>query len=68
MTPSDFFNWAFAIALAWGVIVFFMPIDKWVAAFFARRQARFKELEARITALEQQLASSSSTGLADKPQ
>ena len=68
MTPSDFFNWAFAIALAWGVIVFFMPIDKWVAAFFARRQARLKELEARIQALEQQVASSPSTGMPDKRQ
>lgn len=68
MTPSDFFHWAFAIALAWGVIVFFMPIDKWVAAFFARRQARFKELEARIVALEQQAAGSSSTGMPDKRQ
>lgn len=66
MTPSDFFNWAFAIALAWGVIVFFMPIDKWVAAFFAQRHARFKELEARIVALEQQMAGSSSTGMPDK--
>ncbi len=65
MTPSDFFHWAFAIALAWGVIVFFMPIDKWVAAFFARRQARFKELEARIAALEQQVAGSPSTRAVD---
>jgi hypothetical protein len=67
MTPSVFFNWAFAIALAWGVIVFFMPIDKWVAAFFAQRQARFKELEARIVALEQLVAGSSSNRAADTP-
>ena len=53
MTPSELFNWALAIALGWGVIVFFMPIDQWVAAFFARRQTRIKLLEERITALEQ---------------
>ena len=65
MTPSDFFNWAFAIALAWGVIVFFMPIDKWVAAFFARRQAGFKKLEARIAALEQHVSAASSASPKD---
>lgn len=55
MKPSDLFNWALAIALAWGVIVFFMPIDKWVGTFLARRQTRLKELEDRVAALEQKL-------------
>ena len=55
MTPSELFNWAFAIALGWGVIVFFMPIDQWVAAFFARRQTRIKHLEERIAAIERRI-------------
>ena len=61
MTPSELFNWAFAIALGWGVIVFFMPIDQWVAAFFARRQTRLKKLEERIAAVERRIAESSDT-------
>ena len=56
MTPSELFNWAFAIALGWGVIVFFMPIDKWLGAFFARRQTRLKNLEERIAAVERKTA------------
>ena len=56
MTPSELFNWAFAIALGWGVIVFFMPIDKWLGAFFARRQTRIKLLEERIAAVERRIA------------
>ena len=55
MTPSELFNWAFAIALGWGVIVFFMPIDQWVAAFFLRRQTRLKHLEERIAAIERRI-------------
>lgn len=61
MTPSELFNWAFAIALGWGVIVFFMPIDQWVAAFFARRQTRLKQLEERIAAVERRIAERSDT-------
>lgn len=55
MTPSELFNWAFAIALGWGVIVFFMPIDQWLGAFFARRQTRIKLLEERIAAVERRI-------------
>ena len=61
MTPSELFNWALAIALGWGVIVFFMPIDKWLGAFFARRQTRLKQLEERIAAIERRIAESSDT-------
>ncbi|MBX7210172.1 MAG: hypothetical protein K1X78_17770 [Verrucomicrobiaceae bacterium] len=56
MTPSELFNWALAIALGWGVIVFFMPIDKWLGAFFSRRQTRIKHLEERIAAVERRVA------------
>lgn len=56
MTPSELFNWALAIALGWGVIVFFMPIDKWLGAFFSRRQTRLKHLEERIAAVERRIA------------
>ena len=56
MTPSELFNWALAIALGWGVIVFFMPIDKWLGAFFSRRQTRIKHLEERIAAVERRIA------------
>ena len=55
MTPSELFNWAFAIALGWGVIVLFMPIDKWLGAFFERRQTRLKQLEERIAAIERRI-------------
>ena len=61
MTPSELFNWAFAIALGWGVIVFFMPIDQWVTAFFARRQTRLTKLEERIDAIERRIAESTDT-------
>lgn len=55
MTPFELFNWAFAIALGWGVIVFFMPIDQWLSALFSRRQTRLKQLEERIAAIERRI-------------
>ena len=61
MTPSELFNWALAIALGWGVIIFFMPIDKWLDAFFARRQTRIKHLEERIAAIERRITESTDT-------
>ena len=65
MTPSDFFLWAFSIALAWGVIVFFIPIDQWLSAYLQHRHTKLKELEARVTELERQIAAALVTGRAD---
>ena len=55
MQPLDLISWALAIGLAWAAIVLFMPVDRWVGTFLARRHTRLKDLEGRIIALERKL-------------
>lgn len=57
MTPEIFFQWAVAIAFGSGIVLFCLPIDRWIGNYLMRRHTRLKELEERVAALEQQRAS-----------
>jgi len=66
MTPSNFIFWALGIGLSWAIFVTFVPIDRWVGNFLARRQARLRELEERVAAVERRLGKSAGSS-ADRP-
>lgn len=40
MTPLDLIGWAIAIGLAWGILVTFIPVERWIDALLASLKKR----------------------------
>ena len=55
MTPETFFHWAVVIGLGSGIVLFFLPIDRWISNLFTCKSTRLKHLEERVTNIEKRL-------------
>ncbi len=55
MTPETFFQWAVAIAFCSGIVLFCLPIDRWISNLMTSKSGRLKHLEDRVASLERRL-------------
>jgi hypothetical protein len=51
MTPTQLILWAFAIGLAWMILISMTELDVWLKKMFGKKD-RNEELTARLKALE----------------
>ena len=57
MTPETFFQWAVAIGFGSGIVLFCLPIDRWISNMLTSKSSRLKHLEDRVASLERQIES-----------